>query len=219
MFRDKPRAAGGDPSPVVGPPWAEKGVQMWTARKVVRRKLLPLAIATVLACVNAATGLAAGSTEVEHFSFTVPDNVCGFSGTTDIRGTSVFRDAGNGTYFRNLTFFAVFTADNGKSATLSFLGPEKRTSPPVIDEQAGTVTIATTYGGVFEKLSITRGPTLTRDAGIVTWVEVYEYTGDPSDPVGGFISEAFAGLHGPHPELLSGFSVFCDVLVPYLEEP
>jgi hypothetical protein len=183
----------------------------------MRRKLLPLAIATVLACVTAATGLAAGSTEVERVSFTVPDNVCGFLGTTAIRRTSVFRDTGNGTYFRNLTFFAVFTADNGKSATLSFLGPEKQTSL-VIDEQAGTVTTVTTYGGVFEKLSITRGPTLTRDAGIVTLVDVWEYTGDPNDPVGDLISETMSGLHGPHPELLSGFSLFCDVLVPYLQD-
>jgi hypothetical protein len=185
--------------------------------KVMRRKLLLLAIATVLACVTAATGLAAGSTQVEHVSFTVPDDVCGFSGTTAIHGTTVFRDTGNGTYFRNLTFFAVFTADNGKSATLSFLGPEKQTSL-VIDEQAGTVTTVTTYGGVFEKLSITRGPTLTRDAGIVTLVDVWEYTGDPNDPVGDLISETMSGLHGPHPELLSGFSLFCDVLVPYLQD-
>ncbi|HEX2432989.1 MAG TPA: hypothetical protein VHI55_03480 [Gaiellaceae bacterium] len=183
----------------------------------MRKKLLPLAIATVLACVTAATGLAAGSTKVEHFSDTHPTNVCGFSGTTAIHGTTVFRDTGNGTYFRNLTFFAVFTADNGKSATLSFLGPEKQTSL-VIDEQAGTVTTVTTYGGVFEKLSITRGPTLTRDAGIVTLVDVWEYTGDPNDPVGDLISETMSGLHGPHPELLSGFSLFCDVLVPYLQD-
>ena len=185
----------------------------------MRMKLLPLAIATVLACVTAATGLAAGSTEVEHFSATFPDNVCGFSGTTAVHGTSVFRDTGNGTFFTNGNFFAVFTADNGKSATLSFLGPGKQTSPPVIDEQAGTVTIMTTYGGLFEKLSITRGPTLTRDAGIFTAVDVFEYTGDPNDPVGDPISESLSGLHGPHPDLLSGFSVFCDVLGPYLQGP
>jgi hypothetical protein len=185
----------------------------------MRRKLLPLAIATVLACVTAATGLAAGSTEVEHFSYTVPDNVCGFSGTTAIHGTSVFRDTGNGTFFASLAWFGVFTADNGKSTTLSFFGPSKQTSPPVIDEQAGTVTIMTTYLGVFEKYSITRGPTLARDAGIVTVVDVYEYTGDPNDPVGDSISETLSGLHGPHPDLLSGFSVFCDVLVPYLQGP
>jgi hypothetical protein len=186
---------------------------------VMRRKLLPLAIATVLACVTAATGLAAGSTKVEQFSDTFPDNVCGFSGTTAVHGTKVFRDTGNGTYFASGTFFAVFTADNGKSATLSFLGPSKQTSPAVIDEQAGTVTTMTTDGGVFEKLSITGGPTLTRDAGIVTLIDVSEYTGDPNDPVGDLISETWSGLHGPHPDLLSGFSVFCDVLGPYLQNP
>ena len=83
----------------------------------MRRKLLPLGITTVLACVTAATGLAAGSTQVEHFSFTKPSNVCGISGTTVGHGTSVFRDTGNGTYFMNFSFFGVFTADNGRSTT------------------------------------------------------------------------------------------------------
>jgi len=187
--------------------------------KVMRRKLLLLGIATVLACVTAATGLAAGSTKVEKFSYTVRENVCGFSGTVAAHGTSVFRDTGNGTYFANYTFVGVFTADNGKSTTASSAGPVKQTSPPVIDEQAGTVTIMTTYGGLFQKLSITGGPTLSSDAGPVTFVDVYEYTGDPNDPVGDFISETLSGLHGPHPDLLSGFSLFCDVLGPYLQNP
>jgi hypothetical protein len=184
----------------------------------MRRKLLPLAIATVLACVTAATGLAAGSTQVTHFSFTKPSNVCGFSGTTAGHGTLVFRDTGNGTYFKSETFFGVFTADNGKSTTLSFAGPIKQTSL-VIDEQAGTVTTVTTTAGLYERLSITHGPTLSRDAGIVTAVDVFEYTGDPNNPVGDFISETLSGLHGPHPDLLSGFSVFCDVVGPYLQDP
>jgi hypothetical protein len=185
----------------------------------MQKKLLPLAIATVLACVTAATGLAAGSTQVEQFSYTVPPHTqCGISGTAVVHGTSVVRGTGNGTFFMSGTWFGVFTADNGKSATLSFAGPSRQTSPPVIDEQAGTVTIMTTDGGLFEKLSITGGPTLTRDAGIVTLVDVYAYTGDPNNPVGDFISETFGGLHGPHPDLLDA-SVFCDVLVPYLQGP
>lgn len=187
--------------------------------KIMRRKLLPLAIATVLACVTAATSLAAGSTPVEHYSDTFPVTECGFSGTLAVHGTSVFRDTGNGTYFANYTFFGVFTADNGKTATASYAGPVKQTSPPVIDDQAGTVTITTTYGGLFQKLSITRGPTLIRDAGPVSFVDVYHYTGDPNHPVGDYISETLSGLHGPHPELLSGFSLFCDVLGPYLQGP
>src|SRR5438067_10373492 len=103
MFCDKPRAGGGDPSVVSA--WARRGDRMRTLRMPVaallvalRRKLLPLAIATVVTCVTAATGLAAGSTQVEHFSDTFPDNVCGFSGTTAVHGTSIFRDTGNGTF-------------------------------------------------------------------------------------------------------------------------
>jgi hypothetical protein len=185
----------------------------------MRKKLLPLTIATVLACITAATGLAAGTTEVEHFSNSFAANECGFPGTVATHRTTVFRDTGNGTYYTNETFFGVFTADNGKSATVSWAGPIKQTSPPVIDNQTGTVTIMTTNGGLFQKLSITGGQTLIRDAGPVTFVDVYEYTGDPNNPIGDLISETLTGLHGPHPELLSGFSLFCDVLGPYLQNP
>jgi hypothetical protein len=185
----------------------------------MRRKLLPLGIVTVLACVTAATALAAGPTTVEQFSYTKPDTVCGFSGTVAIHRTSVFCDTGNGTYFMSGTFFGAFTADNGKSTRFSFAGPQKQTSPPVIDQQAGTVTIMTTYGGLFQKLSITGGPTLSVDAGPATFVDVFKYTGDPNDPLGDFISETLSGVRGPHPDLLSGFNLECDVLVPYLQGP
>jgi hypothetical protein len=186
-------------------------------RSRMRRRLLPLASATMLACITAATGLAAGSTQVTHFSFTTPRHqLCGIWGTAVVRGTSVFRDMGNGTYFMSGTFFGVFTADNGRSTTLTGAGPVKQASPAVIDAQAGTVTIMTTYGGLFEKFSITGGPTLSIDAGSFTFVDLFEYTGDPNDPVGDFISESVSGLHGPHPDLLSGG---CEVLVPYLQGP
>ena len=183
----------------------------------MRRKLLAPAIATMLAGVTAATGLAAASTQVEQFSFNTPRHqLCGIWGTAAVHGTSVFRDTGNGTYFQSGTFFGVFTADNGRSTTLTGAGPVKQTSPPVIDEQAGTVTITTTYGGLFEKFSITGGRTLSIDAGPVTFVDVSAYTGDPSNPVGDFISETVAGLDGPHPDLQTGG---CEVLVPYLQGP
>ena len=180
----------------------------------MRRKLLPLAITMVLACVTAATGLAAGSTQVTHFSFNTPRHqLCGIWGTAAVHGTSVFRDTGNGTYFMSGTFFGVFTADNGKSTTLQFAGPAKQTSPPVIDGQ--TVTIMTTYGGLYEKFSITGGRTLSLDAGRVTFIDVFEYTGNSDSPVGAFISETLS-LDGPHPDLDTGG---CQVLVPYLLGP
>jgi hypothetical protein len=184
----------------------------------MRKSLLLLAIATVLACVTAATGLAAGSTRVTHFSFTKPSSVCGISGTTVGHATKVFRDTGDGTYFMSGSFVGVFTADNGRSTTLTFAGPQKQTSPAVIDAQAGTVTITTTYGGLYEKFSITGGPTLSVNAGPATLIDVFEYTGDPNDPVGDgdLISETVSGLNGPHPDLQSGG---CEVLVPYLQGP
>ena len=182
----------------------------------MRRKLLPLAIATVVACVTAAMGLAAGSTQVEHFSFTTPRHqLCGIWGTAAVHGTSVFRDTGNGTYFKSGTFTGVFTADNGRSTTLRGAGPEKQTAPAVIDELARTVTITTTYGGLVEKFSITGGRILSLDAGPATFVDVFEYTGLPDNPVGDFISETVS-VHGPHPDLESGG---CEVLVPYLQGP
>jgi len=184
----------------------------------MRRMLLPLATATAVACVTAATGLAAGPTQVTHFSFTTPVHpLCGILGTADVHGTSVFRDTGDGTYFQSGTFFGVFTAaDSGRSTTLVGAGPQNQTSPPVIDAQAGTVTIATTYGGLFEKFSITGGPTLSINAGSFSFVDVFEYTGDPNNPVGDFISETLAGLDGPHPDLDTGG---CEVLAPYLQGP
>ena len=183
----------------------------------MRKKLLLLAIATVLACVTTATGLAAGSTHVTQFSYTTPPHfTCGVWGSAVVHGTNVYRDTGNGTYFMSGTWFGVFTAANtGKSTTLSYAGPVTQSSPPVIDEQAGTATITTTYGGLYERLSITHGPTLSRDAGSVTLVDVYGYTGDPSNPVdfNDFISETVS-QDGPHPDLQSGG---CDVLAPYLQ--
>jgi len=185
----------------------------------MHRRLLPLAAAMAVAvAVAVPTGLAAGSTQVTQLSFTTPVHpLCGILGTAYVHGTSVFRDTGNGTYFLTTTFFGVFTAaDSGRSTTLVGAGPQKQTSPPVIDAQAGTVTIATTYGGLFEKFSITGGPTLSIDAGSVTFTDVFAYTGDPSNPVGDQISDTVSQLDGPHPDLDTGG---CEVLAPYLQGP
>jgi hypothetical protein len=188
----------------------------------VRRKhwfVAGSALACLLSALALAPGVsaAAGSTQVTHFSFTTPRHqLCGIWGAAVVHGTSVFRDTGNGTYFMSGTFFGVFTADNGRSTTLTGAGPARQTSPAVIDAQAGTVTIMTTYGGLFEKFSITGGPTLSIDAGSFTFVDVFKYTGDPTNPVGDLISETVSGLDGPHPDLQSGG---CEVLAPYLQGP
>jgi hypothetical protein len=186
----------------------------------MRQKLALLVAVTVTGCLLAGTGAAAAPTQVDQFSDgPFPDEVCGVTGTTIVHGTSVFRETAGGGFFASGTIWAVFTADNGKSITSFAAGPAKSVEGPVIDEAAGTVTLTVTYVGLPEKVSITNGPTLLRDAGIVTITDVFEYTGDLEEPFGDMISRSLAGLHGPHPDLLSDFEAFCNVLEPYLLDP
>jgi hypothetical protein len=186
----------------------------------MRKKFVLLAATAAAGCVLAGTGVAAGATEVDHFTDgPFADEVCGVTGTTTVHGTAVFRELANGGSFASGTFWGVFTADNGKSITSFAAGPSKSATGPVIDEAAGTVTLTVTFVGLPEKVSITRGRTLLRDAGTVTITDVFEYTGNPDEPFGDLISRSLSGLHGPHPDLLSDFEAFCNVLGPYLLDP
>src|SRR5215216_2302047 len=107
---------------------------------LVLKRLLPLVMTTFGACVIAGSSVA-GSTQVNQFAEgPFPDEVCGISGTITLHGTSVFSEGAHGTFFARGTFWAVFTAATGKSATLFAAGPANQTSPPVIDEQLGTIT-------------------------------------------------------------------------------
>jgi len=186
----------------------------------MRQRLVLMAAAAAAGCMLLLAGVAAGATEVEQFTDgPFPDEVCGVTGTTNIHGTSVVRELASGGVFASGTFWAVFTADNGKSITTSAGGPSTSVAGPVIDEAAGTVTLTVTFIGLPERISIMHGPTLLRDAGIVTITQVFEYTGDPEEPFGDFISQSLSGLHGPHPDLLSDFGAFCNVVQPYLLDP
>ena len=145
------------------------------------KRLLAFAVTAVVGGILA--GGAPARTQVDHFTEgPFADEIAASQERPVFSGTSVFREGADGTFFAAGTFRGVFTADNGKSITVFAAGPAKQTSPPIIDEEAGT-------------------PATRRI------------------PVGDFISEDFVGLHGPHPDLLSGFEVFCDVLEPYLLDP
>src|SRR2546429_9608821 len=92
--------------------------------KIMRRKLLPLAIATVGACITAATSLAAGLTHVTQFSYTTPLHfTCGGWGSAVVHRTNVYRDTGDGNRLMSGTRLGVFPAANtGKSNPLSLPG-------------------------------------------------------------------------------------------------
>ena len=69
------------------------------------RRLLLLAVGVAVACL-AVPRVGGGIDGGRAFSFTYPDRLCGFSGTTVGQVTLVFRDTGNGTFFANGIFFA-----------------------------------------------------------------------------------------------------------------
>ena len=157
------------------------------------KRLLVLGVTAVVSWV-ALTSLA-GSTQVDQFfEGPFPDQVCGVSGMSTFTGPVAREGGAKGSFFGG-TFWQVFVADNGKSITFFSATPNKESSP-MIDEQAGTVTFATTFSGLPVKVSITKGPTLIRDAGTGTFIDVFEYTGDPEDPVGDHMSTDVVGLHG-----------------------
>ena len=78
------------------------------------------------------------------------------------------------------------------------------------DNGDGTVTFVSVFKGLAEKLRIPNGPTLTRDAGDVTIYQTFDTATDD------FVPQVISPLHGPHPDLLSGGTLFCDVIVPAL---
>jgi hypothetical protein len=54
------------------------------------------------------------------------------------------------------------------------------------------------------------GPVLSRDAGFVTFNDTFDAT------TGDFLGETFSPENRPHPDLDSGFTLFCDVIVAAL---
>jgi hypothetical protein len=88
---------------------------------------------------------------------------------------------------------------NGKSVVISsaglIIGP-----PPLVDEDAGTITFFTTYKGLPERIQTANGPVLLRDAGFATFADTFNLE------TGEFISSEFTAK-GPHPEADSDFTL------------
>jgi len=177
---------------------------------------LALVLAGALALTIGASGgaFAAAPIANEHTSSTdtFPDQVCDIPGTSVVNVVDNFKLYTDGTFRDTSRIRQVFTAENGKSVVLFSAGQVTGLNDP-IQNADGTVTFVNTFKGLPEKLSILHGPTLSRDAGsvVVTTTFLPLPNGDLQ-----FVSQSFSGLHGPHPDLESGFEVFCNVLVPAL---
>jgi hypothetical protein len=152
-----------------------------------------------------------------HANFTdiVEDvDVCGMN--VDIVARGVFTDLaffdneGNFDHFTSTASVRqTLTADNGKSVVLQNAG-QFTDAEPIIDEAAGTITFVTSFKGLPEKISTSRGPVVLRDAGVITFADTFDLN------TGEFISGEILVNSGPHPEADSDFELFCEVITAAL---
>jgi hypothetical protein len=156
----------------------------------------------------------------EHVVDTFSDTVCDIPLTITIdfitndqerlakSGFPLFKSTGRGT----ITFT---NPETGKSVTNFFAGASKDLT--VVDNGDGTITLRTAVTGVPEKIRLSDGTVAIKDVGRVVFVTVLDYNGTPTnveDDI--FISQTIESISGPHPDLESDFTLFCEVLVPAL---
>ena len=158
----------------------------------------------------------------QHIVLTIPnDEVCGVPVTTTIdiinnsqerlahSGFPLFKDTGRGT-------FTWTNPVTGKSVSNFFAGVSDK-DLTVVNNGDGTITLRTAVTGVPEKITQSNGKPLTMDVGRVVFVSVIDYNGTPTDTSDDvLISQSVESISGPHPELQSDFTLFCQVVVPAL---
>ena len=168
-------------------------------------------VGTLLLALMASTAGAAPLVNRFHgtFSDTFPDNICGIDGTTVVSGMDNIQEFADGTFKDEFRQNYVFTtAATGKSVLLFVAQQFTGTGP--IDNGDGTITFVSTFKGLPEKIKLPNGRVLSRDAGFVSFNDTFDAT------TGEFLGETISPENGPHPDLDSGFALFCDVIVPAL---
>lgn len=172
--------------------------------------------ATVLLTLMVSSAVGAAPIVNEHTGpvyDSFPDELCGVTGTSEIRFVGNFRLYADGTFLSTGNFRQIFTADaSGKQVLIS--GVEQVTGPfDPIDNGDGTITQTFTFKGQPMKVSIDHGPTLVRDAGNVT--EAITFVLNPDGTRGDPISDNVLVEKGPHPQL-DNDALFCSVVVSAL---
>jgi hypothetical protein len=181
------------------------------------RKALASSVAAASLVVLAVPSIASAAHVIErhHENFTdsFDDEFCGFAGTSVVRGVDNFTLYSNNMLSDNVSVNQTFTADNGNSIVFHFAQRLTSVDEP-IDNGDGTVTFVYTFKGLPEQIRVSNGPVLTRDAGTVTFTVTFAV--DPDTGEFTFVSQVLSGVHGPHPDLLGDFELFCDVIIPAL---
>jgi len=142
----------------------------------------------------------------DHFTESFSDVVCGIPVEVEIVVTDNFFLYPDESFKDTSSFRSTVTNPvNGKSISISSAG-QVSGPPPIVDEEAGTITFVTSFKGLPEKIQTSHGPVLLRDAGIATFADTFDLE------TGEFISSEIVFVKGPHPELDSDFALFCEVV-------
>jgi hypothetical protein len=176
--------------------------------RVTLRRAALVALVAAATALAALAGTATAAKPIEqfhdHFTDSFSTDVCGIPVDAQIRVTDNFFLYAD-SFKDTSSVIATFTNPvNGNSVIVSnagqIVGP-----PPIIDEEAGTITFVTSFKGLPEKIQTAHGSVLLRDAGVITFADTFDLeTGD-------FISSDVI-IKGPHPEADSDFQLFCQVI-------
>jgi hypothetical protein len=170
-------------------------------------RALAVALITVFVVIP---GKALGAQPIEqfhdHFTESFSDEICGIPVDVEAVVTDNFFLYADGSFKDTSSVQATFTNPvNGNSVTLASAG-QVTGPPPIVDEEAGTITFLTSFIGLPERIQTANGPVLLRDAGILTFADTFDLeTGD-------FLSAEIVVVKGPHPEADSDFTLFCEVI-------
>jgi hypothetical protein len=182
-----------------------EGKEAHMSRLTLRASLV--ALIAVLAMLPG-TALAAQPIEQfhDHFTESFPDEICGIAVDIDLVVTDNFFLYADESFKDTSSVRATFTNPlNGKSIVISSAG-QVTGPPPIVDEEAGTITFLTSFKGLPEKIQTEHGAVLLRDAGIITFADTFDLD------TGEFISSEIIVNKGPHPEANSDFALFCEVV-------
>ena len=171
-------------------------------------RILLAALATALVVAPAAA-LAGKPTKFhDNFTDTFSEVVCGIPVDGVATGVDNFFVYPDGSFKDTASVKITLTNPaTGKSVQISNKGQVTGTS--IVDEAAGTITFVTSFKGLPEQIKTPHGSVLLRDAGIAVFTEVF-------DLATGALISSDVSIKGPHPDLESDFTLFCEVVVPAL---
>ena len=170
---------------------------------------LVAALITVFAVLPGTASAAKPIAFHDHFTDSFSDEICGIPVDVDLVVTDNFFLYADGTFKDTSSIRTTLTnPENGKSVVVSSAG-QVTGPPPIIDEEAGTITFLVSFKGLPEKIQTAQGRVLLRDAGVITFADTFDLE------TGEFISSETI-VKGPHPEAASDFTLFCEVITTAL---